>query len=675
MHNDANTSKVTAADLLRTFGTTQSVPPPTVLTAGDLSCELDGGAVRHVRWRGVEVIRGMAYLLRDTDWGTVPCHVTGQEVDRNEGRFRVRFDMHWALPEGVLSARANIEGDASCRLLFVVRAVAQSPLTTNRCGFVVLHPASAAQAPLHIEHTDGLIEETEFPRVISPGQVAFNIRRLRHVPQPGLTVDCLLQAELPHDPIGKFEMEDQRNWSDASFKTYVASLLDPWPYILPANRPMEQSVLIAVSDTGLPGQEEGEAEPGVACIAWGEPSAHRMPAIGLGVPSGLDTMTPAEFAAVVALKPAWLVAEADARDAGPLATQLQHLAHLAAACGAHVQLDVICPSQPSPDEVATAVAVACASAGLRARAIRACPAPYLKSYQPTDRWPDVPSLETYARAFAAQFPEARIGGGMLTYFTEVNRKRQTAEALDFVGHSTCPLVHAADDVSVMQTHESLAGIHASIRAEWPTLAYRLGPITLAMRRNPYGERTADNPARERIAMAEVDPRHQAAFGAAWVAAYAAAVQTFDLDLLSFNHSHGGSGPLLRDDMPGWQVGACVPAWKVQWVLGCASGCAVLPLTGLPREVAGLAWMNDSGSVRQMLLINRASQSQPMELRGAWIAADLGVPCSIESMFSAGPLPAGTQPCHSDYGADASTSLCLRGYQTLWLQQGQIPAGL
>ena len=29
-----------------------------------------------------------------------------------------------------------------------------------------------------------------------------------------------------------FEMEDQRNWTDASYKTYVRPLALPWPYTL-----------------------------------------------------------------------------------------------------------------------------------------------------------------------------------------------------------------------------------------------------------------------------------------------------------------------------------------------------------------------------------------------------------------------------------------------------------
>jgi hypothetical protein len=49
----------------------------------------------------------------------------------------------------------------------------------------------------------------------------------------------------------------------------------------------------------------------------------------------------------------------------------------------------------------------------------------------------------------------RLGGGMLSYFTELNRKRVPGELIDFVTHCTNPIVHAADDLSVMQTLEAL----------------------------------------------------------------------------------------------------------------------------------------------------------------------------------------------------------------------------
>ena len=49
----------------------------------------------------------------------------------------------------------------------------------------------------------------------------------------------------------------------------------------------------------------------------------------------------------------------------------------------------------------------------------------------------------------------KVGGGMLSYFTELNRKRPPVDGIDYVTHTTCPIVHAADDISVMETLEAL----------------------------------------------------------------------------------------------------------------------------------------------------------------------------------------------------------------------------
>lgn len=655
-------------DLLRTFGTSQNVRPKRLLKSGQLCCELEDGAVRHVHWRGVEIIRGIAYLLRDADWGTVPSTIDGLAIEESDERFQVDFDLQWKVQGSTMSAKARIQGHASGQLSFVVEASTPVPLVTNRCGFVVLHPASAARAPLVIEHTDGSVELTAFPTAVSPGQVAFDIRRLRHEPAPGLAVDCRLQAELPHDPLGKFEMEDQRNWSDASFKTYVASLLDPWPYTLPADRSMAQSVHLSVSESSCSSSSAVPAHAQAAPVECSHASQHRMPAIGLGVPLHAATMGPAEEDAATWLKPAWLVAEVDAREPDGLLPQLECLAGLAARCGALVQIDVICPEAHAPGDVAASVAQACHRAGLAIQAIRACPAPYLKSYQPTDDWPVLPGLETYAQAFARQFPQARVGGGMLTNFTELNRKRQTPQHIDFIGHGTCPLVHAADDTSVMQTHQSLAGIHATVGALWPRLGYRLGPVTMAMHRNPYGERTMRNTAKERGAMADFDPRHQGAFGAAWLAACAAAVQTFDLELLTLNHSHGCSGPMLGTDMPDWQAGAMVPAWKVQWILARASGCAVVPLVGLPADVAGLAWQTDMGGGCQMLLANLQCEERQLQLKGDWFPTDVSGP-GDQGFGQQGDGALADPADRRGVGGAPITTVCLAGYQTLWLKAG------
>ena len=626
------------AQRLRLYGSTQAPAPVLRLQAGALCCTFEDGAIRDLKWQGMEILRGISYLLRDRNWGTAPAVPEQCEVEQGEGVFSLRFVLRMVLPEGTLLARALVNGNAQGQFRFEVQAEPDAALWSNRCGFVVLHPASAAGAPLQVEHTDGTLEETRFPVHISPGQVAFNIRRLRHTPMPGLDVDCLLQAELPHDPLGKFEMEDQRNWSDASFKTYVASLLDAWPYLLPVGTALAQAVRVAVHDAREKSvQSHGQQSD--SNIHFGPASGHLLPPIGLGVPLGLTGMREPERQCVLALRPAWLVAEVDTADQSGMPAQLEALQSLARACSARVQLDAICAQADTPEAAAQRLAQACGQLGLKPDAMRACPSVYLHSYQPTDVWPTGPSLEDYASAFAQQFPQTRIGGGMLTYFTELNRKRQSAASLHFIAHATCPLVHAADDLSVMQTHESLASIMASVRRIWPGLAYRLGPITLGMQRNPYGGSVAANTQQVRLAMAQDDPRHHAAFGAAWIAGYAAAVADGGLELLSFNHSHGVSGPLLHQGHPDWQAGACIPSWRVQAVLAQASGCAQHQLSGLPQGMVGIAWRAANGR-REMLLANRGPETLPLRLYGDWSTADLSLTGSAQSLGYA--LPETTQ---------------------------------
>jgi D-apionolactonase len=650
-------------DALRVYGTLQPAAISTKLVAGNLRCELDGGAIRNIQWCGVEVVRGIAYLLRDADWGTAPCVVHAVKLLQAPDTFQVSFDLHMELPEGSLHAHATVTGSAAGQFSFQVDAKAQQRLLTNRCGFVVLHPASVAGVSLQIAHTDGAVEDTQFPTHISPGQVAFDIRRLRHVPVEGLAVDCILQAELPHDPLGKFEMEDQRNWSDASFKTYVASLLDPWPYTLEANTNYTQSVRVGIYDSRADATQASDGSATHVGVLVGGAAGQRLPRMGLGVPLGLTAITPDERTCVLALKPDWLLVEVDADIAGGYLEQLAQAQQLVIQAGAKLQLDVICPHHDSPEAVAQRVSAACELLGLEPAAVRACPAPYLKSFQPSGDWPKLPPLEAFAAAFAQYFPRADIGGGMLTFFTELNRKRQSADGLDFVGHATNPLVHAADDVSVMQTHQALGSVVASVCAIWPDVAYRLGPNMLGMQRNPYGNRTAENPSRQRVAMASDDPRHQASFGAAWLAGYVAAVQDAGLALLSFHHSHGASGPALREDQPDWRPGACVPAWRVQYVLARAAGCAVLRVAGLPAQVAGIAWQDGAGHTH-LLLANLSPVAPRLSVRGTWALLDVSRPCTPQELASMVPVPTDFHTFSTD--TSGCTSVELGPYSVVWL---------
>ena len=73
-------------------------------------------------------------------------------------------------------SRAGADGS----LRFEAEAVPEGDFETNRCGFVVLHPAAAAGAAATIEHVDGSREATAFPELIDPWRPFVAIREITH---------------------------------------------------------------------------------------------------------------------------------------------------------------------------------------------------------------------------------------------------------------------------------------------------------------------------------------------------------------------------------------------------------------------------------------------------------------------------------------------------------------
>ncbi|TIP78396.1 MAG: hypothetical protein E5X63_37640, partial [Mesorhizobium sp.] len=105
------------------------------------------------------------------------------------------------------------------------------------------------------------------------------------------------------------------------------------------------------------------------------------------------------------------------------------------------------------------------------------------------------------------------------------------------------------DLSVMQSLEALPFITASARSIFGAKPYRIGPSTIAMRQNPYGGATKANPHRQRIAMADRDPRHAGLFAAAWTIGYAARVAPAGLEMLTLSGFTGSFGVLAASGEP------------------------------------------------------------------------------------------------------------------------------
>ena len=532
------------------FGTEEPVPETPLLRAGPLECSLDAGNLRHIKIHGIEAIRAVSYIVRDRNWGTYSPEISDLRIEQDACGFRVSYRALCKDAQQAFAYTARIEADASGNLGFAAEGEALSDFVTNRTGFVVLHPLEGVSgAPVTVERVDGSVEDSRFPELIDPSCPFMDLRALTHEPQSGLRVACRMEGDT-------FEMEDQRNWLDASYKTYVRPLALPWPYTLTKGEKLSQRVSLTVS--GKPSRPASAGTDDTVTVTIESREVARMPAVGLAVPGEharavLDLIEPLR-----AVGPAHLVAEFDARK-GHDAGLAQTYGELARALGADLVLEVVLPcvdgeGKPTADlEVLRRdlnyVKGQIERVAVRPARIAISPACDLKCTLPGSIWPKAPTWEELVSAARAAFPGIPLGGGMFSYFTELNRKRPPENVFDLVGHTICPLVHACDDLSLTEGLEALPYIIKTTRSFIGNSPYWLFPSTIAMRQNPYGAAPAENPHGGRVAMARTDPREHALIGAAWYAGVLAHAARGGLDAVTLAAVAGPSGIIARDGRP------------------------------------------------------------------------------------------------------------------------------
>lgn len=598
------------ATLIAYYGTDEPPPATRRLAAGRLGAELVDGNLRDIRHGDCEILRAIGYVVRDEDWGTYRPVIDALEIIEDQDGFSVSYRARCeSASGGRLIYRASIVGRAEGRLTFEVEAVPQTDFPTNRCGFSILHPiVGLAGTPVTVEHVDGSVTQAALPDLIDPYQPFKNMRAITHRPRAGLAVTCRMEGDT-------FEMEDQRNWSDASYKTYVRPLALPWPYVLPAGIAQTQRVVVDVEAThGVVGTSDAMRP---ITLSLGAPMGV-MPRLGLLLAPEETEATLAATDRLAAIAPQTLLCHFDPT-AGHGVGALEGFAAVARRQAAEFVLECVVPCREEPARELAAIAELVRAAELPLDAITVSPAVDRLSTPPGSRWPDCPPPHAIYAAARAAFPSLRLGGGMFSYFTEFNRKRPPAELLDFVTHCTCPIVHAADDASVMRSLEALPFITRSVCAiAGAGKPYRIGPSTIAMRHNPYGARTMPNPHRRRMAMAAADPRHFGLFGAAWMTGYAVRIADAEIEALTVAAVTGPLGLVTEG-------GSVVPAFHVAKALASLAGFERVPCrSSHPDEVLALAARSPRGETI-MLVANLTARPRTIEIvsgNGRWSAGVL-----------------------------------------------------
>ena len=588
-----------------------------ILEAGPITAMLDNGAIRYIRFKGAEVLRGIAFLVRDKEWGTYTPAIENLKLRQGKDSFTISYTATTKDKTQGLRYDAKIEAKANGTLVFSATGTPLTDFITNRTGFVVLHPLNGVVGePLEIVHTDGKKKKGRFPKFISPGQPFFEIRSMKHEVAPGVTATVLMEGN-------KFEMEDHRNWMDASYKTYVCSLLDPWPYTLKKGEPFTQSISVTIE--GKPSAKKSTRKGSGISVDLGGVKG-MIPAIGVGVPMAEAGHALDKADLIAGLDANHLVCQIDGRQKGQREAAAA-FRELRERTGALSFLEIILPAKkPAADEVA-AIAKEMRAADYTPDAIVITQMHDLKSFQPNTPRPWGPSYEEMAAAARQEFPGVTLGGGMLSFFTELNRKPVPPGVFDFITHTVCPIVHAADDISVMETLESLPSIIASTRHMTGKAPYLLGPSSIPCRDNPYGAVVSPNPGNGRVCLSDMDPRQRGLFAAAWNLGLVSAFAKGGLDAVSLGAVTGPQGVIYRkaDYAQPWfdddAKAEVYPAYHVLAGLAAASGNKRRDaVSSAPSTIAALAYRAEGGT--ELWLANLSPEAQTVKISGLKAPAEL-----------------------------------------------------
>lgn len=487
--------------------------PVTPLAHGRWSLEVRGDEVADVRFDGVLLLRAIRPVVRDQDWNTVPVEVLDRSWPTADGG---TFETRLAFAAGEIAYAVTLRvGLTEDELVVDFRGEAGSDFARNRIGLVVLHPADEAGRDVVVRHPDGRRSSGRWPSSISPHQPFTDVAGFAWS-RSGVSADLDLAGDV-------FETEDQRNWTDASFKTYSTPLSRPFPVAVATGETCWQQVLLRAG-----GRRTGPRPTPPDGVTVHRTVVARVPELALGAalhPAPADLPPVAGYGAVlvelVGHEEEWpgLLAAAG-RQAGAL----------------DVGLDVRLVTA-DPDAIRRAV-----------RSLSTLRVRRLAAFDPESHLSTTAVWTMLSEEVGRQRLDAELLGGTRAHFTELNRGRAAVPAdVPALTFSLTPTMHA---VEIPHLVDSLATQRTVIQDATTLAGGRLvhvGPVTLARRFNAVATTARPDPAEE--AARAVDPLQDTDVVGAWTLGSVAALTIPGVASLCYFETAGPRGVRRADGSP------------------------------------------------------------------------------------------------------------------------------
>lgn len=572
----------------------ESSPEPAVRTlqAGPLEVDYVGGFLRYVRVGGHEIVRMINFAVRDRDWNTVPFRIVDEHIEEHAGCFSIRYRAEFNADSIRYVSDIRFEGGPDGSLLCAFNGNALSSFERNRIGFTVLHPLKGCSGErIDVVHTDGSGETGVFPRLISGVQPFRDIAGFTW-----RTANWTARLRFEGDI---FEMEDQRNWTDASFKTYCTPLSLPFPVAVNPGDQVRQRVAFELV-SGPTGGRSGVGGGGEVALSL-DSSARTMPHLGVARSQEVGSLTDKEVTVLRSLRFAHYRCELDFRSdewRARLTSARREAEQIRSA------LELVLFLRDTADAEALVAAFASNEGQVEVDRLVV-----LSSEHKT-----TPSelLAAVVEVLRRGFPRARIGAGTDAFFAELNRQRVSTESVDFLNYSINPQVHAFDRLSLIESLEAQADTVASAKAFAGGAGVQVSPVTFRMRWNPNATSQSANAV---DTLADVDLRQLSLFGAGWTLGSLAQLAAAGAEAITFFETIGLRGlmqaqaPVAAEHFPA-PAGVCYPLYFLFRELAGARTFRSVHANA-ERRVSALLLVND-GRLR-LLLANLTQQALRVQL--------------------------------------------------------------
>lgn len=595
------------------YGKKEALPQQIEFHAGPLTMLFEQGDLRYLRFGNSEVLRRIYIAVRDRNWGTIASIFSNLHIEKNHDSFLITFDVENKQNAVDFTWKGIIQGKSDGTVTYSMDGTARSNFWRNRIGFCILHPAFLAGSKCRVKHVGGRVEDAIFPGdfVSTQPVVPFtDMQSVSHQVTPGIWAEVTFSGDI-------FEMEDQRNWTDASFKTFCPPLRLPYPLEVQAGTKISQSIVIRLN----------ECQPGV----------HKQTVGSVSIQAAAPILSVNRKAKEIALPVVGLGVASHGLPLGVHQLNLLRAMHLN-----HLRIDLLLSDETYPEKLALAtrqantldlkLEMALLVSERTDEELERLHRALDILHPPVLAWLCYPAKELFQGGSPIHTVVEAARRYLLNYDPAIPFCAGTNTDLIFMKRSVPPLgqihklcfainpqVHAFDNASLIETLEMQGDAVKSAQRLGGTLPVVVSPITLKPRFNPYATGTVPAPRPGELPP-QVDFRQMSLFGAGWTLgsykyiadAEAASVTYYETSGWQgvMETSHGSLLPEIFRSFPD-----CVyPLYHVLADIGEFKGGTILPVNSSHALISNGLLLR-KGKLERMILANHSPQQQILQIHG------------------------------------------------------------